>query len=155
MNYRLAAMITVALFSLAGCGDPSAPAANSTSTPPATSAANAAASKKPQNPDAVDTSAAEAQADAAATDSAVGEVDLAAGEAIYNRSCLSCHAAGIANAPKLGSAEDWGPRAAKGLEALVQSSLAGVPPAMPAKGLCFDCSAADMRNVVSYMLSKL
>ena len=144
MKYQLMAMVCVAMLSLASCSDSAGPqeAASAPSALPSsgsTGVSEPTATQQPQTAaDAIDQAPADAPADAL-------EVDLAAGEAIYNRSCLSCHAAGVAGAPKLGAAEDWAPRAAKGLDALVQSSLAGVPPAMPAKGLCFDCDEADMR----------
>jgi len=80
--------------------------------------------------------------------------DLAAGEATYGRFCFSCHAAGVAGAPKLGSAEDWAPRIAKGLDMLVATSIEGIPPGMPAKGLCMSCTEEDMRNTVAWMIAQ-
>ena len=85
---------------------------------------------------------------------AAGEPDLAAGEATYGRFCFSCHAAGLSGAPKTGSAEDWAPRAAKGLDALVATTIAGVPPAMPPRGLCSSCSDQDLRNAVAWMIAQ-
>lgn len=151
MKYLFSTLLLIGFSALAGCGDSSGPqtSAPAVNPPPAQTVGTIASSAAAGEVETVDPTAGEG----AATD--VAEIDLAAGEATYNRSCLSCHAAGLAGAPKLGVAEDWAPRAAKGLDALVASSLAGVPPAMPAKGLCFDCSEADMRNVVAYMLSKI
>jgi len=76
------------------------------------------------------------------------------GEETYNKLCLSCHASGLSGAPKLGSAEDWAPRVAKGLDALVESTIAGVPPAMPARGLCFDCTDQQLRDTVAWMIEQ-
>jgi cytochrome c5 len=70
----------------------------------------------------------------------------------YNKSCATCHAAGVAGAPKLGSGEDWSARIAKGKDVLYQSAIDGLPPAMPAKGMCFACSDDDLRALVDYMI---
>jgi len=77
------------------------------------------------------------------------------GEEIYNRFCFSCHAAGVAGAPVPGDREAWAPRVAKGREALVRSVREGMPPGMPAGGLCTGCSDADLAAAVDYMLSQL
>lgn len=50
---------------------------------------------------------------------------LANGETVYKAQCATCHAAGVAGAPKLGDAAAWAPRIAQGLEALVNSALKG------------------------------
>ena len=60
----------------------------------------------------------------------------------YNKSCLICHAAGVANAPKTGDAAAWEPRLAKGIDVLIQSVEKGLN-AMPPKGMCNDCSAEE------------
>lgn len=70
----------------------------------------------------------------------------------YNKSCATCHIAGVAGAPKLGDAAAWEPRLAKGMEALYGSAINGMPPAMPAKGMCFSCSDDDLRALVDYMV---
>lgn len=76
------------------------------------------------------------------------------GEQIYNRYCFSCHAAGIAGAPKVGVAEAWQPRAAKGMAALLASTKSGIPPGMPAMGLCNSCSDAEFEAAIAHMLDK-
>lgn len=76
------------------------------------------------------------------------------GEAIYNRSCFSCHAGGVAGAPIPGDSEAWAPRAAKGMDALVASVREGIPPGMPPMGLCMSCTDEDFAAVIDYMLSK-
>lgn len=73
------------------------------------------------------------------------------GEATYTRYCFSCHAAGIAGAPRAGDAEQWAPRLAKGPEALLASTIAGIAPGMPARGLCSQCSDEDLANAIDYM----
>lgn len=81
-------------------------------------------------------------------------IDLAAGEKTYGRFCFSCHAAGVAGAPKLGATEDWAPRVAKGLDMLVASTIEGIAPGMPARGLCMNCSDDDLRNTVAWMIAQ-
>ena len=76
------------------------------------------------------------------------------GEAIYNRSCFSCHAGGVGGAPIPGDAEAWAPRVAKGREALLKSVRDGIPPGMPPMGLCMTCTDEDLAAAVDYMLAQ-
>ncbi len=73
----------------------------------------------------------------------------------YNRSCATCHVVGVAGAPKLGDIPAWEPRLAKGMDALYKSVINGLPPAMPAKGMCFSCSDDELRELVDYMVDSL
>ncbi|SIQ86103.1 c-type cytochrome [Marinobacterium stanieri] len=73
------------------------------------------------------------------------------GEEIYNAKCSVCHAAGIAGAPKFGDAAAWAPRAEKGIDALLATALTGIN-AMPPKGTCMDCSDAELKASIQYML---
>ncbi len=50
---------------------------------------------------------------------------LKSGTEVYTAVCAACHAAGVANAPKLGDAAAWGPRIATGYETLLTSALKG------------------------------
>lgn len=75
-------------------------------------------------------------------------------EAKYNRSCVTCHGAGVAGAPIAGDKNSWAPRVDKGMKALYESAVNGLPPAMPAKGLCFDCSIEDLNALVDFMLQE-
>jgi cytochrome c5 len=47
------------------------------------------------------------------------------GEQVFKAQCTNCHTAGVVGAPKLGDAGAWGPRIAKGYEALLASALKG------------------------------
>jgi cytochrome c5 len=76
------------------------------------------------------------------------------GEQTYTRFCFSCHAAGIAGAPRVGDAELWAPRIAKGPDALLQSTIAGIPPGMPARGLCNRCTDDELAQAIDYMILK-
>lgn len=74
-------------------------------------------------------------------------------QAKYMASCFACHSTGAAGAPKVGAgnAAAWETRLEKGLDAVVANAIKGVN-AMPAKGLCFDCTDADLRALVEYMI---
>ncbi len=74
------------------------------------------------------------------------------GEEVYNRFCFSCHAAGIAGAPRTGVAEAWAPRLAKGRAVLLESTIRGMPPGMPAMGLCAQCSNEELQAAIDHML---
>jgi len=93
----------------------------------------------------------------AGDDCAAGSVQLAAadgprsGEQVYKKACTTCHAAGIAGAPKLGDVAAWAPRVAKGMDVLYKSSISGLN-GMPAKGMCFDCSDDELKASVDYMI---
>ena len=86
-----------------------------------------------------------------ANDGAVPE-PVHPGKAVYERFCFSCHAAGVAGAPRAGDAEAWAARLATGREQMLQSTIAGMDPGMPARGLCFDCSDDDLADAIDYML---
>lgn len=47
------------------------------------------------------------------------------GQQTYERACFACHGTGAAGAPRMGDAADWGTRAEKGRELLIQHSLEG------------------------------
>jgi cytochrome c5 len=74
-------------------------------------------------------------------------------EELYT-ACAACHNAGVLNAPKLGDKAGWGPRVAKGKDALYKSAINGLN-AMPAKGGRADYSDDDIKKVVDYMLEHL
>lgn len=92
-----------------------------------------------------------ATADSGDTDQANGDGDIAA---TYNKTCANCHDAGVADAPKLGDTEEWGKRLDKGIDTLYASAIEGMPPAMPAKGTCFNCSDEELKALVDYMLEE-
>ncbi len=75
------------------------------------------------------------------------------GKAIYNKACKQCHASGIAGAPVIGDTQ-WILRLKrKGLEGLVKSVKNGLN-AMPAGGMCSQCSESDYKKAIKYMLPK-
>jgi len=70
--------------------------------------------------------------------------------ALYTQTCAVCHAAGIANAPKLGDKAAWAPRMAAGVDGLTASVIKGKG-AMPPKGGSA-ASDADIKTAVAYMV---
>lgn len=75
------------------------------------------------------------------------------GEEITNGKCNVCHGTGAAGAPKVGDAAAWKPRIAQGIDTLVKHAIGGFN-AMPPKGTCGDCSDAEIKAAVEYMVNK-
>jgi cytochrome c5 len=79
------------------------------------------------------------------------------GQQVYQTTCVACHDAGIAGAPKLGDKGQWAKHVAKGLDTLYASALNGVQGsagAMPAKGGNPALSNAEVRAAVDYMVAR-
>ena len=77
------------------------------------------------------------------------------GQEIYNKVCTTCHASGLAGAPRLGNAGDWSPRIANGVGSLYQSALKGTPKGMPAKGGHMTLPDAEVKAAVDFMLASV
>ena len=75
------------------------------------------------------------------------------GEQVVNTFCVACHISGVAGAPRIGNKADWQPRQDKDLTELLASVTNGLN-AMPAKGLCSNCSEQELENAVRYMQEK-
>jgi cytochrome c5 len=75
------------------------------------------------------------------------------GEAIYKETCQTCHAAGIANAPKLDDKAAWEPRVANGLDGLLKTAINGMG-AMPPRGGNPAISDEEMKSTILYMTSQ-
>ena len=74
------------------------------------------------------------------------------GQAIYEQYCVVCHREGVAGAPKFQDAADWKSRLAKqNIDSLTASAIKGLN-AMPAKGTCQECSDADIKAAIEYMV---
>lgn len=71
-------------------------------------------------------------------------------KAKYDKSCTFCHASGAAGAPKTGDAAAWKPRLAQGADAMLKSVKTGKN-AMPAKGMCNDCTDAEFKALIQYV----
>jgi cytochrome c5 len=74
-------------------------------------------------------------------------------EAKYQMTCFACHSTGAAGAPVTGDSEAWAERMDKGMEAVMANAINGVN-AMPAKGMCMDCSDDNLVSLVEYMLDQ-
>jgi len=73
------------------------------------------------------------------------------GKKVYESTCMVCHAAGVANAPKFGDKKAWVPHLAYGAERLYETVLKGKG-AMPPKGGNLTLSNAEVRAALDYML---
>lgn len=79
------------------------------------------------------------------------------GQQVFQNTCVACHGAGIAGAPKLGDANQWARRVAKGLDILYASAINGLQGSagvMPAKGGNQALSGAEVRAAVDYMVKQ-
>lgn len=126
--------------------EPTAPAA--AAAPAGAPAAGAAATAAP---------AAAAQAAvvvASAAPAAAAPAKAGDGKALYETACMACHAAGVANAPKLGDKAAWAPRMKSGMETLYTSVIKGKG-AMPPKGTAMSASDAEIKASVDYMVSSV
>ena len=82
-------------------------------------------------------------------------VQAMSGEQVFKKHCFACHMTGAANAPKIGDAEAWAPRIAKGMDALVLAAINGIPnTAMPAKGTCTSCSEEELQAAIDFMVQQ-
>ena len=74
------------------------------------------------------------------------------GKDVYFRYCGTCHGPGVADAPKFGVYEEWAPIIQKGREELLRTTIEGIPPGMPIKGLCMNCTDEQLMDAIDYML---
>ena len=75
------------------------------------------------------------------------------GKEIYDDYCFSCHTPGLNGAPRIGDEEVWTARLAQGREALLQSTIEGIQPAMPPRGICFECSDEELDKAIDFMIN--
>jgi len=78
------------------------------------------------------------------------------GEQVYSTTCIACHAAGVAGAPKFGDKGAWAPRLGQGLAVLHQHALEGFQGksgVMPPKGGRVDLADKSIANAVDYMVN--
>ena len=93
--------------------------------------------------------AAPAAKQAAAAPAAAKKAD---GKSIYEASCVACHAAGVAGAPKAGDKAVWAPRIKTGMNTMYTIALKGKG-AMPPKGGNASLQDADVKAAVDYLVS--
>ncbi len=73
------------------------------------------------------------------------------GKAVYDKTCVACHATGVANAPKFGDKAAWAPRVATGKDALLKSVVAGKGAMPPKAGTTL--GEAELKAAIEYMLA--
>jgi len=118
--------------------------------PPAAAPATAAApAPAPAPAPAATVAAAATPAPAAAPAAATAKADAV--PPLYTQLCQTCHAAGVAGAPKLGDKAAWAPRIAEGMDKIMAIVINGKG-AMPPKGGS-TASEAELRTVVAYMVN--
>ncbi len=79
---------------------------------------------------------------------------LSKGKEIYDNFCFSCHAPGLNGAPKLGDEEAWAPLIAKGRDLMLKTTIEGIPPGMPPRGVCLNCTDEELLAAIDYMIEE-
>jgi cytochrome c5 len=133
--------------------EPEAPAAAVSAASTASTAGAAAPATAAAAPAAPAAMAAAAAAPAAAAPAAAAPATAGAGKALYGSTCIACHGAGIAGAPKFGDKAAWAPRVAQGVNVLYDHALKGFQGkagVMPPKGGSA-APDADVKAAVDYM----
>ena len=85
-----------------------------------------------------------------------GAPSATGGESVYKSSCVACHGAGIAGAPKAGEKAAWASRIAQGKSTLYDHALRGFQGkagVMPPKGGNTALADADVKSAVDYLVS--
>jgi cytochrome c5 len=129
--------------------EPEAPAAAA----PAAATAAAPAAPAAAAPAAAAPAAATAPAAAPAAAPATASADT--GKALYGATCVACHGAGVAGAPKYGDKGAWAPRVAQGANVLYEHAIKGYQGKagmMPPKGGS-SAPDADVKAAVDYMVA--
>jgi cytochrome c5 len=88
---------------------------------------------------------------AGAPQSKAGPLAVADGKKIYESTCIACHGAGVANAPKYGDKKAWASHLMHGTEHLYENALKGLG-AMPPRGGNLALSDAEVRAGVEFMV---
>ena len=87
---------------------------------------------------------------APATSAPAGKA-VADGKKVYESTCIACHGAGVANAPKFGDKKAWAMHLMHGTEHLYENALKGLG-AMPPRGGNLTLSDAEVKAAVDYMV---
>lgn len=80
-----------------------------------------------------------------------GQAMAADGKAVYDKTCVACHASGVANAPKFGDKAAWAPRIATGNAALLASVIKGKGAMPPKAGTSL--GDEDLKAAIEYMVN--
>lgn len=71
------------------------------------------------------------------------------GMSLYKSACFACHDNAVAGSPKFGDIEQWKPRIATGMDAMVKTVITGKGAMPPNGGTQF--TEAQIKEVVEYM----
>lgn len=90
--------------------------------------------------------------DCAAAPAATASAEPRSGQEVFENSCAMCHGEGKqVGAPIINVASDWEARLEKGMDTLYVNAIDGYN-AMPAMGLCNNCSEEEVMAAVDYMI---
>lgn len=153
MNRLFTPAAAIAALFVAACSKPEPPPAPPPSPPPAAPTAATAPAPAPTE------APAPASAEPVASQQAepVAAATAPDGKAVYEKACFTCHAMGVAGAPKLGSKDDWVARISQGTEVLYKHSIEGFTGAkgvMPPRGGFMALSDDEVRAAVDYMVGE-
>ena len=84
---------------------------------------------------------------------APGEVAIRSGKEVYDAICTTCHASGVAGAPKFGDKATWEGRVANGIEPLIQSVTDGKG-AMPPRAGNSKLKDIEIYNAIIYLVAE-
>lgn len=135
-----------------------APPVAATAAAPATTGTAAAATSAPAAtavapaPAAAPSPAVASTAVASAAPAASASAGAAEGKKVYDTTCVVCHGAGIAGAPKFGDKAQWAAHLKLGIDTLHNSAIKGKG-VMPPKGGNASLSDADVKAAVDYMVA--
>ena len=76
------------------------------------------------------------------------------GAGVYHNYCEGCHATGAGGAPIYGDPASWSEPMKKGIAGVYDNAIKGID-GMPAKGTCFSCADADIKEAVDYMVASI
>ena len=89
---------------------------------------------------------------ASGADAGSGEMAQKSPQELYQGACLSCHASGVAGAPRVGDSAAWQGRLGDGIDALVASAIKGKGAMPPKGGSAY--SDDQLRTVIDYILAE-
>ena len=139
VDQRVAPVGQVAVASSAKAASQANAASMSNATPAASTTATATSASQP----------------AGGAPAAVSVASAGAGKTLYESTCIACHGAGIAGAPKFGDKDAWAPIIAQGVPVLYDRAIHGYTGKrgmMPPKGGS-TASDADVKAAVDYMVA--
>jgi len=86
------------------------------------------------------------------TVAAPASAGAAEGGKVYDSTCVVCHGAGVAGAPKVGNKAQWAPRIAQGIDVLYAHARNGLN-AMPPKGGNMSLTDGQLRAAIDHMVT--